>query len=119
METPIHETLSDVIKQVLYKKRNKKARKLFLQATKKLKPDSCIVKVGWRSGEYISFDCYFEKNGKNEIFAEIEKGIKNHDEIKHFIYGLNPKVFHYNPKMIFDEIKPNQLYLAFKLIGNV
>ncbi len=119
METPIHETLSDVIKQVVYKKRNKKARKLFLQATTELKPDSCIVKIGWVSGKYISFNCYFEKNGNSEIFNEIEKGVENQNEIKSFIYGLNPKIFQFYPKMTFDEIKPNQLYLRFKLKRNV
>ncbi len=118
METPIQETLSDVIKQVLNKKRNKKARKLFTKATKDLKPANCVVKIGWITGDSIGFVCMFKKKGQGEIFSEIEKGIKNPDEIKHFIYGLNPKIFHFNPKMFFDEIKSNQLFLEFKLIRN-
>ena len=118
METAIKENLADVIRQVLEKKRNKKARKLFQKAVKGLKPASCKVKVGWRSGEYISFDCLFKKGNSGEIFTEIEKDIENAGEIKHFIYGLNPKKFHFNPKMVFDELKPNHFFLAFKLIRN-
>ena len=115
MQTPITETLADVIKQIFEHKRNTKARNLFVEATKNLKPASCKVKVGWRSGSAVSFDCLFEKNGNGEIFAEIEKGIENKNEIKYFIYGLNPKIFHFYPEMTFDELKPNHLFLAFKL----
>jgi len=118
MQTPITETLADVIKQIFEHKRNTKARNLFVEATKNLKPASCKVKVGWRSGESIGFVCIFEKNGDSEIFTEIEKGIENKNEIKHFIYGLNPKIFHFNPIMSVDEFKPNQHFIEFKLIRN-
>ncbi len=118
METPIVENLSDIIKQVLDEKRNTKARKQFLKATKNLKPASCKVKVGWRSGSGIVFTCLFVKDGNGELFTEIEKGIENVNEIKHFIYGLNPKKFHFNPKLVFDELKPNQFFIEFKLLRN-
>jgi len=115
MQTAVKESLSDVIKQVLYKKRNSKDKELFLASVKDLKPASCKVKVGWHSGNAIDFACYFEKNGESEIFTEMEKGIENPEEIKHFIYGLNPKVFQFYPEMTFDELFPNQLFISFKL----
>ncbi len=109
------EHLADVLKQIIYTKRNTKHRNQFLEAVKDLKPASCTVKIGWQSGSAIAFNCIFEKNGDGEIFTEIEKGVENPHEITYFIYGLNPKVFHFYPKMVFDELKPNTFYVRFKL----
>ncbi len=78
-------------------------------------PSNCSVKIGWKSGSAISFDCVFEKNGAGDVFEEIEKGIENAGEIVFFIYGLNPKVFYYNPQLTFDELKPGKFFISFKL----
>jgi len=109
------EKLSDVLRQIIYQRQNTKNRKLFLEATKDLKPASCKVKIGWRSGSAIAFNCIFEKNGDGDVLTEIEKGVENANEIVYFIYGLNPKIFHFYPDMVFDELKPNIFYFRFKL----
>jgi len=109
------ESLAEVLQQVVYAKRNTKHRNLFLEAIKDLKPAGCEVKIGWTSGSDIAFDCLFYKHGDSDIFDAIEKGVDNADEIVFFIYGLNPKVFHFYPDMAFDELKPDTFFLRFKL----
>lgn len=109
------EKLADVLKQILQTKRNTKARNAFMAAIGNFKPASCAVKIGWKSGAAISFDCVFEKNGNGDVFEEIEKGIENSNEIVYFIYGLNPKVFYYNPQFTYDELKPDKFFISFKL----
>ena len=85
------EKLADVLKEIIYTKRNTKNRNQFLEAIKDLKPASCIVKIGWRSGSAISFDCFFEKNGKGDVFEEFEKGVENPNETTYFIYRKSKK----------------------------
>ena len=114
-DTPIIETLADVIKEIVYLKKNTKTRNLFFEKIGDLKPKSCIVKFGLTIGKEIGFDCFFEKNGEGDIFTEIEKGIPNPNEIKFFLYGLNPEKFHFNPDMVIDDQTPNILYVSFKL----
>lgn len=109
------ERLANVIAGIFAEEQNKKARNKFLDATDELHPASCKVKIGWIAGESITFNCTFEKNGNGEIFEEIEKGIENPNEILHFIYGLNPRTFHFLPETKVDECKPNHLFLIFKL----
>lgn len=120
METkkPEKERLAEVINEIFNAKQNTKTRKLFAEHVKDLKPAACQVRIGWRSGKEIGFNCLFEKNGTDDVFDAVEKGIENADEIKYFIYGLNPKKFQFLPETFVDELYPGKCFLIFKLIGN-
>ncbi|HAN77279.1 MAG TPA: hypothetical protein DCQ31_05640, partial [Bacteroidales bacterium] len=112
------ESLQDVLLQIINLKRNANAKALFLQATENFAPTSCSVKVGWKSGSAINFHCKFVKNGTGTALSAIENGIENANEIKHFIYGLNPKIFRFYPELAIDEIEPNCFFLSFTLLRN-
>jgi len=112
-KTDIDGQLETIIRDVFMAYRNRKARKNFLEVTKDLNPQSCFVKTGWRSGEYFFFACKFTKNGEGDIFKEIVKGMPEKVENLHFLYGLNPKIFHFEPLFFLDE--PEHFSLAFKL----
>jgi len=111
----IEAKLQDTILKIMTSYRNRTAYKKFLDITKDLKPKSCKVFTGWVSGNYISFDCIFEKNGEGEIIKEIVKGMKNKVEDLNFIYGLNPQKFYFNPIMVVEE--QENLYVGFQLMN--
>ncbi len=113
---PEQETLQQVLNELLHIKRNAKMRTLFLAATEGLKPKNCSVKIGWKSGTAINFHFKFAKGGTETVFSAIEKGIENANEIKYFIYGLNPKIFQFHPELCFDEIEPGYFFLSFTLL---
>lgn len=115
---PETEKLSDIIRQVFEYRGNAKARKLFLEATKGIQPAFCKVKIGWKSGSDIVFNCMFTKNGSMDIFEAVEKGIENKEAIKYFIYGLNPKKFHFLPETVVHDAQPDTVFLIFKLVRN-
>jgi len=105
--------LETLLKKVFTSYRNRTAYKHFLEVTEDLKFKVIIVKTGWVSGQYISFDCKFEKNKNGEIINEIINGMQNKIEDLYFIYGLNPNIFHFNPEFVIDNDKT--LYFRFKL----
>jgi len=109
----IESQLEATILEIITSYRNRTAYQKFLDVTKDLKPKSCKVFTGWVSGSYLSFDCVFEKNGEGEVLKEIIKKKKKKTEDLNFIYGLNPKVFHFNPIMVVDE--KDTFYIGFKL----
>ncbi len=118
METLLQESLSDVIREIIKKPGNAKVRKLFYETISNLKFSECEIHTGWISGEYIVFDCLFTKGGNTDFFNLFEKTIKNKSEIFAFISGLNPNIFYYNSSMTFNELRPNQYFISFKLLKN-
>jgi len=105
--------LETLLKKVFTSYRNRTAYKNFLEVTKDLKPQKCIVKSGWRAGEYFFVACKFLKNGESDIFKEIANGIKNKVENLYFLYGLNPDILNFDSMSYYDEIE--YLSLTFKL----
>ena len=55
--------LIEQLNKVLNSKTNKAAAKLFFDAVKDLRFKNCIIRTGFVSGKYISFDCLCQKNG--------------------------------------------------------
>jgi len=105
--------LETLLKKVFTSYRNRTAYKHFLEVTKDLKPQKCMVKTGWRAGKYISIYCKFTKNGNGDIFKEIIKGWTNKLEDLYFLYGLYPEIFHFDPLFILEESEC--FHLSFKL----
>ncbi len=106
--------LVSVIREIIYLPENAQAKGYFEVLTNQYKYKSCDTGFGWSAGEGIEFICKFEKNGEGETIQTLVEGLKDVDESLTFIYGLNPKIFHFNPLFKFDD--QNQLYLTFKLL---
>ena len=112
-KTDIEGQLTTLITNVINSYRNRTAKKHFYNAINGLKPKSCLVKCGWRAGEYFSVVCKFEKNGESDVLQEIIKNFPDKTENLYFLYGLYPEVFSFDPLYVLDE--PNFLTLSFKL----
>jgi len=73
-KTPESESLAELIGEIFNSKKNTKVRNLFNESIKYIKPAGCKVKIGWRSGKEIGFNCLFDKNGTLDIFEAVEAG---------------------------------------------
>ncbi|HNF24809.1 MAG TPA: hypothetical protein PKV80_10090, partial [Leptospiraceae bacterium] len=73
-EENVIQQLESVLNEILYAEQNNAARAAFLEATRGLKPESCNVRTGWSAGQWIAFNCTFQKNGNSDIIKEIVKG---------------------------------------------
>lgn len=102
MET-ITGMLSKDITEVMEADCNKVAFSAFKDALKGLKPKKCKVKVGWTSGEKISFIIHFEKGGNEDPMQLFFDAIENKSDIFHFINGLAPEIFAFDPKYVVDD----------------
>jgi len=106
--------LIEQLNKVLNSKKNKAAAKLFFDAVKDLKPKNSIIKTGFVSGEYIVFNCKFEKNGDGEIITEIVNGMENKERDLFFMMGLDPKKFLFFPDFFINAT--DYFFFCFKLL---
>jgi len=95
---------------------NKEAVKLFGDKLNQVKPKSCIVKSGWRSGDNIDFLLAFEKGGDKNPFDLFIANIPDIIESYGFICGLHPEIFHFNPKFAIEN--ETHFFIDFKLKRN-
>jgi hypothetical protein len=106
--------LIEVIREIINLPENAEAKQNFEALTNQYKYKSCDTGFGWGSGVSIQFVCKFEKDGEGEALETLVEGLKTIVEPLYFIYGLNPKNFHFNPAFKLDEA--NILALSFKLV---
>ncbi len=109
--------LEEILTEIIFAKNNKKTAKLLFDKIKDLKFKNCIIRTGFVSGQYISFDCLCQKNGEDEIIKAIVKGMENKERDLYFMMGLNPKIFHFNPDFICD-YEEDKFYVGFKFEKN-
>ena len=81
---------------------------------KDLRPKNCIVNFGWGSGKDIVFNLVYEKNGQGNPYDEFINGIKEKAEAYYFIMGLDPPVFHFNPRYAVSDEKYSMLMFKLK-----
>jgi len=98
MQTEILTKLTIVFNEIFSLERNHGTFQIWDETIKNIHPKSCDTRESWVTGKEISFDCKFTKNGSGNVLEEIVKGIQNKTEVLHFLYGLNPDVFHFNPE---------------------
>ena len=115
-EQSIKKSLSEDIKKIMTSDKNKKNYKAFQETVKNLQAQSCIVKFGWESGTTIEFTLVYKKGGNGNPHDEFIEGIEDKKEAYYFIMGLNPDIFHFNPKYTINDKK--YLMLMFKLKRN-
>ncbi len=96
-ESTLKKHLHEDIKRIMTLEQNKENYEKFQTVLKNIKPKKCIVKSGWSSGEAISFSLIYSKFGNGNPFDEFIEGIEEKSEVFHFIMGLDPTVFHFNP----------------------
>jgi hypothetical protein len=108
--------LIEVIRKIINLSENAEAKQNFEALTNQYKYKTCDTGFGWGSGIDIDFVCKLEKGGEGEPVQTIVEGLKEIFQPLYFIYGLNPKVFHFNPLFKLDE--GNYLCLVFKLKRN-
>jgi len=104
--------LLQVITEIIDLPQNAEAKHHFEELTNQYLYKASDTRIGWRSGEGISFVVKMEKGGELKGMEAIIKGIANITEPLYFMYGLNPKIFHFNPKFKLDE--GDFLSLSFK-----
>ncbi len=104
------------IRRIMKIEKNKETAAKFLEAINSVKPKSCSVKSGWRSGSDIDFTLAFEKNGNKNPFDLFIENIEDKAETHGFICGLYPEIFHFNP--MYSLNNETHSYISFKLIKN-
>ena len=109
--------LEEILTEIIFAKNNKKTAKLLFDKIKDTKFKNCIIRTGFVSGRYISFDCLCQKNGDDEIIKAIVKGMENKERDLFFMMGLNPKKLYINPDFIVD-YEEDKFYVGFKLEKN-
>ncbi len=85
------------IRRIMKIEGNEKAATEFRETLGKIKPKTCRVKIGWKSGHGISFTLGFEKGDDKNPFDLFIENIKDSAEIHGFICGLYPDIFHFDP----------------------
>ncbi len=108
--------LSEDIMKIMLADRNKESYARFKKTLKGLKAQKCIVRNGWTSGKSIGFTLAFEKYGEGEPFNEFIDGIEDKSNVHYFITGLQPEIFHYNPR--YSVNNETHSMLMFKLKRN-
>ncbi len=108
--------LRKTIKEIIDLPENAEAKVNFERITGQYNYKSCDTRIGWRSGKTIEFVVKFTKNGTDDALTSIINGFTDISEPLYFIYGLNPKIFHFNP--LFKSDEENTLSLSFKLLPN-
>lgn len=108
--------IAEEILRIAGMEQNKEAAKKFWQALEKIKPKTCKVKYGWHSGDNIGFTLAFDKGGDKNPYEAFIEALPCSAEIYGFIYGLCPKIFHYNPQYTLTD--ETYTYLNFKLKRN-
>jgi hypothetical protein len=93
---------------------NKEAVTKFREILGKIKPKSCIVKSGCRSGNNIDFLLAFEKGGNENPFDLFIENIPDIAFRYGVIFGLNPNIFHFNPLYSIED--ETHYFVNFKLI---
>lgn len=106
--------IAEEIRRILNLDQNREVAKQFWQTLDRIKAKSCIVKIGWRSGEAISILLAFEKNGDKNPFDLFIENIENSGEIFGFICGLYPEIFHLDGKRIIEN--ETHFFIDFKLM---
>ncbi len=114
MEKEYKTEIAKAIHQIMEMEGNKEAAGKFRETLSNIKPESCIVKSGWGSGEGIDFLLAFEKGGNNEPFDLFIENIPDKAERFGFIMGLSPKIFHYNPMYSISD--DTHYFVNFKLL---
>ncbi len=113
-EEIIKKNLSQDIKKIMTMDRNKENYEKFQNTIKDLKPKKCIVKFGWASGKAIGFTLIYEKEGNGNPYNEFIEGIEDKAKAFHFIMGLAPTIFHFNPITVVNN--ETHLMFMFKLM---
>ncbi len=116
MEKEYKIEIAKEIRRIMEMEGNKEAAGKFMETLSNIKPKSCIVKIGWRSGEEISILLVYEKGGNKIPFDLFIENIENKAEIYSFICGLYPEIFHFNPKFAIED--KTHFFVDFKLKRN-
>lgn len=95
--------ISKEVKRIFDLKKNKETALKFWEILKKINPKSCIVKIGWKSGEGISILLAYEKGGNKEPFDLFIENIENKAEIHGFICGLFPEIFVFDTNKVIED----------------
>jgi len=107
--------LLQTIQDIIDLEQNAESKQNFLALSDKYTYSDCDTRIGWSSGEGIEFICKLKKNGSKQTLPTIIDGIENIDEPLYFIFGLNPKVFHFNSVFTLDN--DEFLFFNFKLLA--
>jgi len=118
MKTEQHykQEIATEFQRIMDLEHNKEAVTKFLEILNKIKPKSCIVKIGWRSGDNIDFTLAFENGGNENPFDLFIENIEDKAEIHAFICGLYPEIFHFNPA--YSITTETHSFVIFKLKRN-